>query len=503
MVKRPPLLIVLGVIGVILAVTPLVTLTFLRVPESELVRRTESELIAQGAMLAAMYSAALSHDEPLSTERTLTPMAPILDLSEDQVLPLAGKPPETDLKATPAAQEAGRAITPVLVEAQRTTLAGMRVTDPVGIIVASTADDEVGRLLTHQQEVVSALHGKPQRLIRRRYSDNVASVRSPSRGTEHRVFVALPILRNGGVIGAVSLSRTPISLGKATFQHRKNLTLAAAVVMAVGLLLIALVVWIVARPLARLAEQARRIGAGADATPIRRPGTQEVAVISEAMAEMAIALTERGRYLETFASNVSHAFKTPLTSVKGALELLADHDDMTRAERERFLTIARADTERMERLTQRLLALARADVADRGGTCDVDALLARLADRYRADGMTIEVTGPFGIGGLPGEALESVFCTLLDNAREHAGADSAVHISALPGAALTVTVADDGPGIPDELRDRIFDPFFTTAGDRGGTGLGLAVASSMMRSHGGSLSLAPGAPSFRLLMPRA
>lgn len=110
-----------------------------------------------------------------------------------------------------------------------------------------------------------------------------------------------------------------------------------------------------------------------------------------------------------------------------------------------------------------------------------------------------------GTAGLPGEALESVFCTLLDNAREHTRPDCTVHISALAGGSLTIQLTDDGSGIPDELRDRIFDPFFTTAGDRGGTGLGLAVASSMLRSHGGTLSLNSGGPgsSFRVSMPRS
>jgi len=117
------------------------------------------------------------------------------------------------------------------------------------------------------------------------------------------------------------------------------------------------------RPLRDLVEQTERVQRGDRAAlqPLLRPGTREVDRISRSVAAMAHSLQERAEYIQAFAFDVSHEFKGPLTSIRGAAELLKDHiETMNPVELDRFLPMLDRDADRMERLVNRLLELARA-----------------------------------------------------------------------------------------------------------------------------------------------
>ena len=491
--RRPGLRTLLVGVALVLTLLPLLLLTMLRIPESELIRRTESELVAQGAVIAAAYRVALGQ---AVDDGQIHPISTDLDLAEETLHPPAGPAPVSKHAASDAALDAGARIAPIIGLAQRTTLAAIRVVDENGTIVASTAG-EVGRSLRHQQEVVRALEGRPTSLLRQRHSSGGApDFDSPSRGTGHRVFLAIPIRNQGKVLGAVSLSRTPLSLSKAAYQHGRNLLtgVALAVALAIGVILLAGLVII--RPIKAVIAQTQAIARGDDGAlqPIDRPGTAEIESLSMAFAQMARTLRDRGDYLKTFASNVSHAFKTPLTSIRGSIELLGDHlGEMSPEERERFLLIVARDTERLERLVQRLMELGRADVTSPGGeSAHVPPILERLAARYRAEGSAVSVEHDPAVDHVPlaPETLESVLCNLLDNAREHGGPQVVTTVTTRREDGWTsITVSDDGPGIEPERREKVFEPFHTTAKTRGGTGLGLAIVRTLVTAHGGRLEL--------------
>ncbi|MFM9853717.1 MAG: sensor histidine kinase, partial [Sphingomonadaceae bacterium] len=204
--------------------------------------------------------------------------------------------------------------------------------------------------------------------------------------------------------------------------------------------------------------------------------------------DMAARIETRSRYLQDFAAAVSHEFKTPIAGIKGALELLDDHGETMRAdERARFLTNAGADADRLSHLVQRLLDLARADMAE-GLDAEATPLrepLLRIADAHRGAAFGVEVECPDIIVAVPAATIEAVAQTLIENSRQ-AGA-TAVQISATKDGLMTIS--DNGQGVAAGDRDRLFDAFFTSRRSEGGSGLGLAIARSLLAANGATITL--------------
>ena len=388
-------------ISLLLVLVPLAVLVMLRVPESELARRTQAELLAQGAVVASTYRVALGYREQESVE----PMTPLLDVSAVDILPepedlLGGVRPERPSAA------AGAAVQPILRQAAASTLAAIHVVDAHGVVVASSRE-ALYDSLADRQEVQRALTGRPTAVLRNRnVKGRDFGLSTVSRNTRVRVHVAFPILAGGQVVGAVVLSRTPISLVQATYQHRGNLALAAMVILGLAAMIGLLISIVMRRSFRALVTQSRGIAAGRPEAraPLEHSLMREVTEVSEALVQMADALQERGEYLSTFASNVSHALKTPLTSVRGALELLGDHlDSMSEEEQRHFLDIAERDTARMQRMVRRLLELARADThSPHASATPVEPLLRNLSQVFGAD---VEVVKPEPLRALVADQL--------------------------------------------------------------------------------------------------
>ncbi|HEV2956570.1 MAG TPA: ATP-binding protein [Xanthobacteraceae bacterium] len=500
-------------------VLPLSGIWTLRLYQSALIRQTESELIAEAAIIAAVYRGAWrsAGDAPAATrvpskgERWL-PRAANLDLAVDPILPPPPDPVPVSKPADATARQAGEALEPMLREAQRTTLAAIRVLDRDGIVVASTGE-ALGQSLTAQEEVQRALRGEPVSALRERGSPAPPSALGAiDTGSQLRVFTALPVLDEERVIGVVMLSRTPRTLGDALYGKRWHLVgLAVLLLGSIGGLS-ALGTVAISRPLRAVTNQAKRTAEGERGAiiPAGGPTVREVAELSDALSRMARTLEDRADYIRDFAAHVSHEFKTPLTTIRGTVELLQEHfDSMSQAERARFLSNLEGEAARLARLVTRLLDLARADVApgaDHGKTC-APALIARVAERYRKDGLAVDASATEALTlAIAEEALEMILINLIENASQHAGPQARVTVSLHRRDDTGVlVVSDDGPGISAANTERIFTPFFTTARKHGGTGLGLSIVQSLARVHGGSVALLPSlmGATFEVRLPLA
>lgn len=518
--RRPRLRTVLLLVNLLILALPLAGIWFLRLYESALIRQTEDELMAQAAVLGGAFKverARLQGPTPASppppegAAMPAGPRGPGLDLATDPILPPPPDPVPATVPAAALAVATGDALLPVLREAQRITLASIRLVDPAGVIVATTGDDR-GESLAGRDEVDRALKGELVSVMRWRETPARMISIELNRGARLRVFVAMPVISGDHIVGAVMLSRTPRDLGQAIYGKRGPLVALALALLAAGLLLALVASRVITRPLAQVVEQTTRAAAGAAGavTPLAHPGTREAAELSASVARLAMILERRADYIRSFAAHVSHEFKTPLAGAKGALELLDDHGpSMSEAERRHFQGVIAASLDRLERTVRRLLDLARADMvlplAD--ARTSIAAALGRLRERYEARGLEIDVRAVDATVALPPEVVDILLASLLDNVEQHAGpgAHVAIDVTAAEDRVI-VSLADNGPGIPPDIAAHIFDAFFTTARDAGGTGLGLSVARAIATGAGGSIDLVPGAARgaiFRIELPMA
>jgi len=505
---------VLLTVNLLILLLPVGGIAILRLYENELVRRTETELIVQGAVVReafrrAYLQAAAGGAEPAGralpadwkplwtdAEGGLEPIPPRLDISTTRVLPVAPDAVAVDLAADATAVEAARSVAPLIEESCKVTLAGIRVVDVHGIVIA-TSGSELGLSLAHREEVEAALGGSVVSLLRRRVLDEPRPpLQSISRGQRYRVFVALPVVERRRLLGAVVLSRTPLDISKALYINRRPLLLGAAALLGVVVLVSVLTSLTISRPVRALIGQADQAKAGERGAmvPLRAPGTHEIAGLSEALAAMARSMERRADYIRTFASHVSHEFKTPLTTLRGSVELLRDHaDEMSGEERERFLSNLAEASERLERLVGRLLEQARADVMRPGDErCDVAAAVQEAVRRGGLEAQVEQAEAGLAVR-MAHETLVGVLLSLIDNARQHGGGD-AVRLriaTRAEGDRVEIRLADDGRGISAANAPRVFTPFFTTARESGGSGLGLSIARALVEAHEGTIDLTP------------
>ncbi len=333
---RPSLgLVVLGVLAIV-AMLPLFGLFLIRVYENGPIREAEAELIAQSAVLAAVTARAIEAlPEP---ERFLgaaaRPPGGARALSTDPAEPRPRDrrhprpPPGRDRPGEPARFRppgARHRLLPVLERTQAVTLAGFRITDRDGTVIAGR--NEVGRSLADLPEVAAALKGAFRSVLRQRVSDEPApALTSISRGTRVRLFTAMPIRVGERVAGVVYASRTPSTIVRHLYGERVKLGLAAAAVLAAVLAIAALFSRAITRPIHALVARSHAIARGNRAV-LAEPGplgTREIALLSRGLDRMAHQLHERSDYIATFAAHVSHELKTPLTAIQGAAELMRD-----------------------------------------------------------------------------------------------------------------------------------------------------------------------------------
>jgi signal transduction histidine kinase len=522
---RPSVRTVLMVVTLTVLLLPLGSVVFFRIYENQLVRETEAELIAQAAVLAAVFdrTVAASAVEPgdygapvvprnvpsryaSSPADQETPTEPLIDLATHATRPRRPHAVPAAEPASPAMLRIGADIAGLFVEAQKTTLAGLRVLDHRGVVIGGR--DEIGLSLAHVEEVAEAMQGRYASALRQRALDSPAPpLASLSRGTGVRIFSAFPVVRGDRLLGIVYLSRTPNNILRHMFATRDRFFLAGLTILGLTLLLGWVTTRTLVRPINRLAAQAAELGRGnrRALAPLDHYGTAELAALGRSFLEMARALDGRSQYIRDFAAHVSHELKGPLSAIRGSAELLQEHlATMSEADRSRFLGNIVADTDRLRLLVSRLIELAHAENVPRAETSiDIAAAVDRLARRHSGTGLAITRTGLERLETcISAESFEIIAANLIQNSREAGASAVEVHLEAT-GRAARIIFRDDGRGVTEGNRARIFEPFFTTRREHGGTGLGLQIARSLIEAQHGTIELVPGSRGaiFALTLP--
>ncbi|HEX4615614.1 MAG TPA: stimulus-sensing domain-containing protein [Stellaceae bacterium] len=341
-------------------------------------------------------------------------------------------------------------------------------------------------------EVVRALRGETGSAIR---SD-------PQTGG--LVFsVAIPIQRYKQVLGAVMLSTGSAEIEEELRTVRLELLRIFGVALLVTVLLSFYLAGTIARPIRRLAaaaERARGRRARIEIPDFTRRG-DEIGDLSRSLREMTDALWQRMSAIESFAADVAHEIKNPLSSLRSAVETAVRIDDA--ANQRRLMAIILNDVQRLDRLITDISDASRLD-AELGRVdlepVDIAAMLGTLAEVYQATWTDGAPRLVLAIGKsdrelvVPGieTRLSQVFRNIIGNAVSFSPPRGEIRLTARhEGRAVVVTVEDEGPGIPEEKLTAIFDRFYTERplGEQFGThsGLGLSISKQIVEAHRGMI----------------
>ncbi len=347
-------------------------------------------------------------------------------------------------------------------------------------------------------EVINALTGAPSTVVR------------ISEQGEQIVSVAVPVQRFRAVLGVLMLSTQGGDIDKIVQAERNSILRVFGVAALVNVLLSIMLASTIANPLRRLAAAANRVRRGVksrEEIPDFSDRQDEIGNLSVAVRDMTKALYARIEAIESFAADVSHELKNPLTSLRSAVETLP----IAKSEnsRERLMEVIQHDVRRLDRLitdisdASRLDAeLAREDSAKVDLKKFVGDLVAAMRD---AGGKRKPVEIEFKVDKLPQGAkgysvvghdlrLGQVITNLIENARSFVPEETGkitVSLSRV-GKLVMLTVDDNGPGIRADTIDRIFERFYTDrpAGEAFGqnSGLGLSISRQIVEAHGGTLT---------------
>jgi signal transduction histidine kinase len=312
------------------------------------------------------------------------------------------------------------------------------------------------------------------------------------------LYVAVPIASGGKVHGVVRLTMDTHAVTQ--LVHRFWLGLAG--VTAVVLAAMALIGWTIARsvnrPLRQLQGAATRFATG-DLTTSEpdRDAPAEIAALGDTMNTMARRLDRLLSEHRAFVADASHQLRTPLTALRLRLENL--QSDLVGSGSAEDLGAAIEETDRLSVLVGDLLKLARAEQIAPPEPVDLAALARERLDTWSAvaDGAGIGLgleapDGPVMARSVP-TGVDQILDNLIDNAIAASPSGSRVSVTVTPGhGERRLTIADEGPGLTDELKARALERFWRLDASEPGTGLGLPIARALAEASGGSLHLEDG-----------
>ncbi len=260
--------------------------------------------------------------------------------------------------------------------------------------------------------------------------------------------------------------------------------------------------WVIAsratRPMRLMAGVAEGVdGGGLSARmPIEATRNDEVRRLAESFNGMLDRLEDAFTRQREFVADASHDLRTPLTIVRGQLEVLARNPNPNPEDVQRATVQVTAATDRMERLVDDLLLLARAETGAEMRTepAELEPLLVAEIEAFRETGdRSFEVGNVAGsMVAIDPDQMSRVISNLIANAVAHTRPGGRIAISAVhSGRRVVIAVDDDGPGVAPEMRERVFDRFKrldeSRASDAGGSGLGLAIVKAITEAHGGTV----------------
>lgn len=366
------------------------------------------------------------------------------------------------------------------------------VTDAAARILydSSTLDNRSGDYAL-MGEVLSALEGND--VFRSEYREGAFRSRS-----------AVPMVYRGVTLGAVYLYEYDTDQAELMLSIQSNLRYISVMICAVAVILVVVLAKALTRNTSLLLGAIRRVREGEYSHRVEPRGHDEMTQLADEFNQLTDRLQTTEEVRRRFVSDASHELKTPLASIRLLTDSILQNPDVDPATVRDFMEDIGEETDRLTRISERLLTLTRLDAAPEREVTEVDlcAVVEKVAHMLRPlaqEGqVTLECHLERGCTLLCTEDdLYQVAFNLMENAIKYNLPGGRVDVTACRRADRTVLeVSDTGVGIPEEDRPKIFDRFYRVDKARsraaGGTGLGLAIVRETVKLHGGTITVAPG-----------
>lgn len=319
--------------------------------------------------------------------------------------------------------------------------------------------------------------------------------------TSDVLSVSAPITGNMNTYGYIAI-HLPISVVKAEQNGFLNIVyITAAIIFALSLIILLVFTKIVYFPLKKITYAASEYAAGNLSHNITITSQDEIGYLASTLNYMSSELNDMEEYQRKFIANVSHDFRSPLTSIKGYLEAILDGTIPPELYR-KYLGIIISETERLNKLTQGMLTLNSLDSKGylNRTNFDINRTVKDTAATFEgtcsAKGITFDLTFSDSIQMVYADLgkIQQVLYNLIDNAIKFSREDSVIYIqTSVRYEKVFVSVKDTGAGIPKDNIKKIWERFYKSDVSRGkdkkGTGLGLAIVKEIIQSHGENIDV--------------
>ena len=366
------------------------------------------------------------------------------------------------------------------------------LTDDRGkVVMHSHKPSEVGKDYSRWRDVHYTLKGEyGARTTRENEYDETSSV----------LYVAAPVRVDGKLAGVLTVGKPTTNITWFVENAKLQVVVVGVMALLVASGLSYLVSYWITRPIKRLTDYAIAVSTGSK-PQFPRLDTSEIGMMGDAFQKMQQTI-EGKRYVEQYVQNLTHEIKSPLSAIKGAAELL--EEPMEEGQRQRFLANINTETQRLQKVIERMLELA--SLENKHGLLKVEPVL--LVDIITE---TVERMGPLvfprtlevDLGdhqglSIPGDSflLQQALSNLIQNAADFSPPDTSITIKVSQEQEWAVIeIVDQGTGIAEFAEDRIFEKFFSLQRPESGrksTGLGLNFVQQIAMLHKGAITLING-----------
>jgi two-component system, OmpR family, sensor histidine kinase CreC len=359
------------------------------------------------------------------------------------------------------------------------------VTDAKGVVLFDSENIAQGQDYSRWRDVARTLRGEyGARATREVQADDKTSI----------MYVAAPVLQDDKIIGVLTVAKPLSTIQDFIDRAERKVVLSGMLLLVLSALVGVIVTAWMVYSIRRLRQYAQSVQAGQNLAVPNVPG--ELGDLAQAMQSMRQRLEGR-EYIENYVRALTHELKSPMAAIRASGELL--QDDLPATDRAQFAGQVVAQTERVQRLVDRMLELTKLEqrTASHGrlhtstvslADCAqhaVDALQAQIAMKNIA----VRIDKSTAARSVDADLVTLAVSNLLENAIDFSTAGSAIEVTC---SERSIVVQDHAGGVPDYALARLGERFFTTPrpnGERSGSGLGLAIVRQIMALHGGQLAL--------------